>query len=197
MSQPIVFGPKLWEWTHFCAARTDLNLAHAETAMEKHKEAAANSDESKRYLVEAIELREEAEALWSFLSNLIHHVPCMSCKGHFAQFLAKQPLAEIGKRADHQFFNWSVDAHNHANVLTGKLQISYAEATTLYEDKWLNLPNMYKAQLENMDKIRDHHKIKQLQQELDRIEAGIANKVLIGMVIALVLIICYLIVRRV
>lgn len=197
MSQPVVFGPKLWEWTHFCAARTDLNLAHAETAMVKHRESVSNSDESQRYLIEATELREEAGALWSFLDNLIHHVPCMSCKGNFTKFLVQHPLPEIGKRIDHQFFNWSVDAHNHANALTGKLQISYAEATTLYEDKWLNLPNMYKAQLENMDKVRDHQKIKKLQQELDRIEGGIANKVLIGMVIVLVFIICYLIVRHI
>ena len=58
--------------------------------------------------------------------------PCLDCKGHFGEYLAKHPPEESLGRAQDSLFLWTVNFHNAVNYRLKKPQVSYEEAKSIY-----------------------------------------------------------------
>jgi hypothetical protein len=60
--------------------------------------------------------------------------PCLDCKGHFGEYLAKHPPEEsLGvSQPQDSLFLWTVNFHNAVNYRLKKPQVSYEEAKSIY-----------------------------------------------------------------
>jgi hypothetical protein len=56
---------------------------------------------------------------------------CLKCQGHFNEFIKLNPPSSIVNNKE-GLFHWTWMCHNNANALTGKPQISYENAKSLY-----------------------------------------------------------------
>jgi hypothetical protein len=56
----------------------------------------------------------------------VTHLPCRECQEHALEFLENNPITE-----DTDLFEWTVRFHNHANVKTGKREVSVKDAKKL------------------------------------------------------------------
>lgn len=61
--------------------------------------------------------------------------PCSKCKVHFEEYLERHPPEQICGETPDSLFRWSVDFHNAVNSFTGKSQVSYSEARSIYQEE--------------------------------------------------------------
>lgn len=81
----------------------------------------------------AIDL-EKKKACLEFINSLREEFFCLNCRNHFNEFCERHPPPNIHNSNSKDFFKWTVDAHNNANKLTGKSNMSYDDAEYLYYD---------------------------------------------------------------
>jgi hypothetical protein len=65
---------------------------------------------------------QDYKAISEFIEGYMYIIPCLSCRQHFEQVLAENPVPET------DFFKWSVDVHNIVNRRLGKPEFSYEDA---------------------------------------------------------------------
>jgi hypothetical protein len=151
------FGPRYWSIIHLTARRIDGFRAWDWK----------NKENGKRSFVV------RSRVLTTFLEQLDQHLPCEKCGVNYVSFLQDHPvpspdISEDKKPDEHQFFHWSVDAHNHANDITGKRKVSYDEATEMFQRDWMDHESNLKLSVSQRQRIEDHAKIRALESEMER-----------------------------
>lgn len=64
-----------------------------------------------------------------FIRSFANTLPCHDCRQHFTKLLSVHPPEKhLNNRGD--FFNYTVDLHNHVNQRLNKPQLSHAHAET-------------------------------------------------------------------
>jgi hypothetical protein len=70
-----------------------------------------------------VDLPMDNEGRW--FSAYVAGLPCTKCRQHFEQFLAAHPP---DFKSRHDFFAWTVEAHNFVNEATGHPRLNIDEA---------------------------------------------------------------------
>ena len=60
----------------------------------------------------------------------IFNFPCMECRGHAVEYLAKNPI--IIDEDQYSLFKWTVDFHNTVNMRLGKEYIDFDDAKKMW-----------------------------------------------------------------
>jgi hypothetical protein len=68
------------------------------------------------------------------IRKLYDRFPCLECKGHFGEYLAKHPPEDTLGGNDDALFLWTVNFHNAVNYRLKKPQVSYEEAKSIYKE---------------------------------------------------------------
>lgn len=79
--------------------------------------------------------KSDQNAVIARIRKLQSRFPCSKCKVHFGEYLERHPPEQISGASGDSLFRWSVDFHNAVNSFTGKSQVSYAEARTIYVEE--------------------------------------------------------------
>lgn len=176
---PPRWGQHLWPLLHLTARRVD--------AMTQFDFKKLTSKDSTK---DTISFHRAREVLCEYLSNLEHHLPCEACAVNYRAFLAVDPVPSHELKADTEpvanlFFHWSVRAHNHANRVTGKREVTNEEAEAIFQKTWMDAD--VNQELSHAQKIRmeDHAKMNQLEADLAALRAEPkTNPVNVGLIIA-------------
>lgn len=67
-----------------------------------------------------------------WFDSFVEGVPCPECKEHFNKFIEDHPPNFTSRES---MFEWTVEAHNYVNYMTGKQWMSSIEAAKLYVDQ--------------------------------------------------------------
>jgi len=83
----------------------------------------------------AVTEENEIKVFIKLLRSICDKLPCNTCKEHAKTFLLNNPPEkEIGSIPS-KCFKYTVDFHNHANLMTGGSLLSFDEAFKLYNSK--------------------------------------------------------------
>jgi hypothetical protein len=69
------------------------------------------------------------------IRKLQSRFPCSKCKVHFEEYLERHPPEQICGESEDSLFRWTVDFHNAVNSFTGKPQVDYSEARSIYQEE--------------------------------------------------------------
>jgi hypothetical protein len=77
---------------------------------------------------------EDNKAVLYLINAFRKHFACLSCRKHFDEFYSKLPPDTVTKsgEAKGKYFYWTFLAHNNANSIIGKKQLSFFEAELMY-----------------------------------------------------------------
>ena len=180
---PPRFGPVLWKIIHLNARRLDGMMKWDYDRLVGTVTSEFNYDNDRK-------------VMHSFLEELATYIPCGSCATNYINFKKNNPVpsytlvnGEPPKKD--QFFNWSVDAHNHANQITGKRNVSYKEALKMFNDEWSDPIEENRIDQAQKMRLEDHFKIKELEDELKNANStggNISDPVNIGLLASLVVV---------
>jgi hypothetical protein len=76
----------------------------------------------------------EISVFIKLLRSICDKIPCHTCREHAKTFLASNPPETYIGNVPSKCFRYTVDFHNHANLLTGKSLMSFDDAFKLYSD---------------------------------------------------------------
>ena len=74
--------------------------------------------------------KEDQELAKIVIERDIRNFPCMECRGHAMEYLAKNPINIDGEK--YTLFSWTVDFHNAVNMRLGKDYIDIQDAKKLW-----------------------------------------------------------------
>lgn len=77
----------------------------------------------------------EIKVFIKMLRAICEKLPCSTCKEHAKKFLVNNPPEKEIGTIPSKCFKYTVDFHNHANMITGKSLMSFDEAFKLYSSK--------------------------------------------------------------
>ena len=69
------------------------------------------------------------------IRKLQSRFPCSRCKVHFEEYLERHPPEQICGTSEDALFRWTVDFHNAVNSFTGRPQVDYSEARSIYQEE--------------------------------------------------------------
>jgi hypothetical protein len=77
---------------------------------------------------------EKKKSCVDFINSVREEFFCSKCRNHFNEYCSVNPLPNIYNSGPKDFFYWSVNAHNNANMITNKPIMSIQNAEKLYYD---------------------------------------------------------------
>jgi len=171
---PPRFGPPLWKITHLSARRLDDLL---------------DTDYLRGTVGKAPVHQHRIEVLHRFLHDLDGLLPCHTCAVNYINFRHDHPLPSTNAQTEphpNAFFHWSVDAHNHANKVTGKRIVSYKEAGDMYDEVWNDANDFEHLSAAQRMRLEDHATIAILEQRLEEAETNpVTATVNLGLLVSL------------
>jgi hypothetical protein len=197
-SEPVRFGPVFWKIIHLYAKQLDIF-----TRWDYERNRLDTTEFERKHNGRKPEIKDYSRkrlALWDFLYNLDLHIPCESCGRNFLKFRDLHPLPEMLPLIESDtppdsdlYFKWSVDLHNHANIITKKPEVSYEEAEQMYNKDWTDVNKTVELRERQKLIVR----IGQLEQEIEELqqeqnEKSITSQwgLLISLIVVIVASIC-------
>src|SRR5579871_2866809 len=77
---------------------------------------------------------EQKKAVLYFIDVLTRKFTCKTCQDHLKAFIVQDPPEQYVNESE-GLFGWGHRAHNNANLITGKSQMSYDDAKDLFYGK--------------------------------------------------------------
>ena len=77
----------------------------------------------------------------NFFASLQNVLPCAKCAQNYKQNLSELPIDNHLESRDH-LVKWLIDIHNKVNLETGKSEIPYEEALSLYTNGDVSLQSL-------------------------------------------------------
>lgn len=129
---------------------------------------------------------EEKDTLYNFFHTIQTVLPCEKCRYNFKAHLERTPLSEDILSNNSKVIRWLFDIHNEVNKSTGKPELPYDEFIKIYSKKdEINLDNV----IPFIQKVSEKNENKKIEKNNKIVEYLKNNKIVLGLLIVILIII--------